>query len=194
MARTRASDHEAQRERILELAVRAFARIGFPSASMSELALACGTSKAGLYHYFASKEDLLFEVLQGYTEKLLALAQGIEAGEPDATRRLRLLVLEFLKAYQHSLDHHVALLHDLKFLSPRRQEPIEQRQREVVEIFTSALVQAHPQRMARLEHRKPVTMALLGTINFTFAWLRPDGPVSYEDFADIVLNIWERGV
>ncbi len=194
MARTRAADHEAQRERILERAVQAFARIGFPSASMSELALACGTSKAGLYHYFASKEELLYEALMAYTDRLVQIAAGVEQKEADARLRLRRLVREFLAEYQHAHHHHVALLNDLKFLSPARREPLVQRQREVIDVFQRALVQAHPQRMAVPEQRRAVTMALLGTINFTFAWWRRDGSLSPEAFADLVIDIWERGL
>jgi hypothetical protein len=37
-------------------------------------------------------------------------------------------------------------------------------------------------------------MALLGMINFTFAWLRPDGPMSYEQYADLVIGLWEHGL
>jgi AcrR family transcriptional regulator len=192
MARTKAADHQHQRDRILDLAVKAFARMGFPSASMSELALACGTSKAGLYHYFPSKEDLLFEALQRYTERLQSLALFIEAEEPQGIERLRRLVREFLREYQHSHDHHVALLHDLKFLTAARQEPIEARQREVVDVFVRALELVHPEAMQDTQRRKPLAMALLGTINFTFAWLRPEGPVSYSEFAEMVIALWER--
>jgi AcrR family transcriptional regulator len=194
MARTRAADHQHQRERILDLAVNAFARLGFPSASMSELALACGTSKAGLYHYFPSKEDLLFEALQRYTERLKSLALLIEAEEPQGSARMKRLVREFLREYQHSHDHHVALLHDLKFLSAARQAPIEEMQREVVEVFARALELVRPHAFLDAQRRKPMAMALLGTINFTFAWLRPDGPISYDEFADMVIGIWERGL
>jgi AcrR family transcriptional regulator len=194
VARTRAADHQYQRDRILDRAVNAFARLGFPSASMSELALACGTSKAGLYHYFPSKEDLLFEALQRYTERLQQLALRIEAAEPQGSERLRRLVREFLREYQHSHDHHVALLQDLKFLSAARQEPIEAKQREVVEAFSRALQLFRPEAMQDPRCRKPQAMALLGTINFTFAWLRPDGPISYEEFAEMVIGIWERGL
>ncbi len=161
---------------------------------MSELALACGTSKAGLYHYFPSKEDLLFEALQRYTEKLQQLAFQIEAEESLGSERLRRLVREFLREYQHSHAHHMALLHDLKFLSAARQEPIEAKQRDVVEVFARALQGVQPEAMKDPLHRKPQAMALLGTINFTFAWLRPDGPVSYEEFAEMVIAIWERGL
>ncbi len=42
--------------------------------------------------------------------------------------------------------------------------------------------------------RKPATMALLGMINFTFAWLRPDGSMSYDRYADLVTQLWLRGI
>jgi hypothetical protein len=37
-------------------------------------------------------------------------------------------------------------------------------------------------------------MALLGMINFTFAWLRPDGPMSHEQYAQLEIDLWERGL
>jgi hypothetical protein len=42
--------------------------------------------------------------------------------------------------------------------------------------------------------RSVITMALLGMINFTFAWLRPDGPVSHERFADLAASLWLDGL
>jgi AcrR family transcriptional regulator len=192
MARTKSLDHDAQRERILILAVKAFARTGFPSASMAQLAVACGTSKAGLYHYFSSKETLLFEALLGYTERLEVLANTIKTEHADAKERLRRLVSGFLREYQHSHDHHVALLHDVKFLSADRQAIVEAKQRAVVDVFAEVLQEVYPDLARDPLHRKPLAMALLGTINFTFAWLRPEGAVSYQDFADMVLQIWMR--
>src|SRR5690606_25209918 len=106
---------------------------------------------------------------------------------------LRALVREFLAEYRHSREYHVALLHDVKFLDEARRAGIRTREREIVEAFAAALDRAYPQRM-RSGARKPLTMALLGMINFTFAWLRPDGPMSYEQYADLVIGLWERGL
>ena len=44
------------------------------------------------------------------------------------------------------------------------------------------------------EIRPPVTMALLGMLNFTFAWLRPDGPMSYEAFGELALELSLNGL
>ncbi|MGE3865078.1 MAG: TetR/AcrR family transcriptional regulator, partial [Burkholderiaceae bacterium] len=76
MPRPKALDYEQQRDRILELAVRAFAEIGYPSASMAQLAQACGTSKGRLYHYYPSKEAILFDSLQRYTQRLNLIVDG----------------------------------------------------------------------------------------------------------------------
>jgi len=37
-------------------------------------------------------------------------------------------------------------------------------------------------------------MILFGMINWTFTWLRPEGPLTYADMADIVAEIFLHGV
>lgn len=193
MSRPKAVDYEQQRDRILELAVRAFAEIGYPSASMAELAQACGTSKARLYHYYPSKEAILFDSLERYTARLNAIVDEVRARRLAPRQELAAMVRELMAEYRHSHDYHVALLHDVKFLASALRERIKDRERAVVAALADTLERAFPQRMTPAL-RTPLTMALLGTINFTFAWLRPDGPMSYEQFAEMVIDIWQRGL
>ncbi len=54
---------EKRRQAILEVAARAFRELGFERASMAEIGARSGGSKATLYNYFPSKEDLFFEVM-----------------------------------------------------------------------------------------------------------------------------------
>ncbi len=193
MARPKASDYDDQRDRILALATAAFAELGYPSASMSQLAQACGTSKARLYHYFPSKESLLFESLDRYVRRLLDVVEGVRARGLAPRDELAALVRALLIEYRDSRERHVALLNDVKFLSPEQRERIESRERAVVDAVAGSLERVAPGRFPPAE-RKPATMALFGMINFTFAWLRPDGPMSYERYAELVIDLWERGV
>jgi AcrR family transcriptional regulator len=55
---------EAKRETILDTAAEVFMELGFERTSMSEIAARMGGSKATLYSYFPSKEELFFEVMQ----------------------------------------------------------------------------------------------------------------------------------
>ena len=193
MARTKAADHEQQRDRILNAAVNAFANVGYPSASMSGLAKLCGISKAGLYHYYASKEALLFDALDRYTRRLLGLAKSVCQVEQPAAQILRALIRAFMAEYQSAQAYHVALLNDVKFLAEPERLTIRSQERAVVQVFSEQIAAAYPFR-ANDSRLMPTTMALLGMINFTFAWLDPKGPLDNRQFADLAIALWENGL
>lgn len=193
MARPKAADYERQRDEILELATVAFAELGYPSASMSQLAKACGTSKARLYHYFPSKEAILFESLDRYTRRLGERIAEVRSRALAPRAELADLVGTLLAEYRDSRPWHIALLNDVKFLSPDERERIKSQERAVVDALAETLDRVAPGRFDESE-RKPATMALLGMINFTFAWLRPDGPMSHERYAELVIDLWQRGL
>lgn len=192
MARPKAADHDAQRDRILTRAVQAFARIGFPSASMSSLAAACGTSKAGLYHYYPSKQAILYDALDRHTRRLLALVDEVGARGLAPREELAETVRALMRVYAVSQPCHAALLHDVRFLDADQADAIRAQERRVVDAVADVIARAYPQRHP--EARRPMTMALLGMINFTFAWLRPDGPMSHAQFAELAIDLWTHGL
>jgi len=59
---------EAKRQAILEVAAQVFREAGFERASMSEICTRVGGSKATIYNYFASKDELFTEVMLQSTE------------------------------------------------------------------------------------------------------------------------------
>lgn len=193
MARPKAPDHEAQRERILARAIEAFAELGYAGASMAQLAQACGTSKAGLYHYFPSKEAMLFESLDRYTRRLSEQLHTVQAAALPAHAELAHLVRALLTEYRVSRAHHIALLNDVKFLGMAQREQIQAQERVVVQAVARSLQRVAPERFTG-PHRTPATMALLSMVNFTFAWLRPEGPMTYEQYAELVIDLWTRSL
>jgi len=197
MARTKAPDFEAQREQILELAAAAFANSSYPSTSMADLAAACGTSKARLYHYYESKEAILFDLLDRYTRRLMLIVTEVEA---DSERQGRTeqesfanLIRAFLAEYETSQTRHIALINDVKFLAEEQRDLILGRERDVVAAFSQLLRRAYPGRVTR-ENQTALTMTVFGMINWTFTWLKPGGKLSYADFADMVVDLLEGGL
>jgi AcrR family transcriptional regulator len=206
MARPKSATHDIKRDAIMDIAAQCFASRSYPAASMNEVAAACGTSKARLYHYYDSKEAILFDLMDRYTQRLLTLIAQTEA---TAQRRnlndraaLHELIRAFLQEYESSATRHVALLNDTQFLSdvpdaglagqsPR--ELILNRQRDVVAAVTRALKRAYPERLTTA-NQTAITMMLFGMINWTFTWLRPGGPISYVAFADEVVQLLETGL
>ena len=79
MARPKSQQHDLKRDEILDIAAQCFASQSYPAASMNDIATAGGTSKARLYHYYESKEAILFDLLDRYTQRLLAIIAQAEA-------------------------------------------------------------------------------------------------------------------
>jgi AcrR family transcriptional regulator len=76
MPRTRIeAQYAANRQRILDEAAHLFAAKGFPRTTVVELANACQCSKALLYHYFKSKEEILYALLTTHLQHLRAVAE-----------------------------------------------------------------------------------------------------------------------
>ena len=197
MARPKSQQHDLKRDEILDIAAQCFAQRSYPAASMNDIAAAGGTSKARLYHYYDSKEAILFDLLDRYTQRLLAIIGQAEATAQrrnlDDRAALHELIRSFLEEYETSATRHVALLHDTQFLGEEQRELILNRQRDVVSAVTRFLRRAYPQRLNPV-NQTAVTMMLFGMINWTFTWLRPDGPLSYDAFADEVIALLERGL
>ncbi len=204
MARPRSADHHLKRDEILDAAAACFAQLSYSAASMQEVAARLGTSKARIYHYYDSKEALLFDLMDRYTQRLLAIIAETHAQAQrralDDRAALHLLIESFLIEYECSANNHVALLSDTKFLSderlgkaPSQRETIVQRQRDIVSAFTGFMRRAYPQRLTDA-NQTALTMMLMGMINWTFTWLRPGGPISYADFAKEVVATLDKGL
>lgn len=197
MARPISASHDQRRDEILDVAAACFARQSYPATSMNDIASACGTSKARLYHYYSSKEAILFDLLDRYTQKLLLIIGQAEARAErqslDERAALHELVRAFLREYETSATRHAALLGSTQFLATEQREMIFNRQRDVVAAVGRFLRRAYP---ARLDARNQtaITMTLFGMINWTFTWLRPGGPISYADYAEEVISMLERGL
>jgi AcrR family transcriptional regulator len=197
MARTRAPDHETQRDQILELAAAKFAQTSYPSTSMSDLAAASGTSKARLYHYYESKEAILFDLLDRYTKRLMLIIAEVEGASQRQNLNEREafaeLIRAFLTEYETSHSRHVALLNDVKYLVDAQREIILNRQRDVVAAFARQLARAYPGRVTP-ENQTALTMMVFGMINWTFTWLKPGGRMGYRDFAEQVISMVDQGL
>ncbi|GAC1602102.1 MAG: TetR/AcrR family transcriptional regulator [Ramlibacter sp.] len=197
MARPKSSQHEIRRDEILDMAARCFAQRSYPATSMKDVAAAGGMSKARLYHYYDSKEAILFDLLDRYTQRLLAVIGQAQATaqrrDLDERAALHELIRCFLAEYENSATRHVALLNDTRFLGEQQRELILDRQRDVVSAVTRFLKRSYPARFTP-GNQTALTMMVFGMINWTFTWLRPEGEMSYRAFAEEVIAVLDRGL
>lgn len=189
MARTKAADYDLKREAILRTAARLFAEDGYYQSSMASLAAECGISKALLYHYYDSKDALLYDVIGAHLEELCVVVE--EADDPEAEPEVRLhgLVSALLRTYAHADDHHRVQINCMKFLAAGQQDTLRDLERQLVDRFAQALEGVNPRLKKPSRLLKPVTMSLFGMLNWHYMWFREDGAVTRERYADICTRL-----
>lgn len=189
MARTQAADYDERRHAIVETAARLFARDGFLGASVADVADACELSKSALYHYYASKEDILYDVMHSHIVGLDDAARAIVEGPGDAEAKLRALAREFMRLYVGAANRQKVLLNDLMRLPKPRREAIVSMQRALIDTVAGLLCEIEPRLRMREAERRPAAMLLFGMINWTHVWFDPNGAVSAEQFADMAVDM-----
>jgi AcrR family transcriptional regulator len=192
MPRGKSPAFEQQRTGILQAAASLFAARGFASSSMSELAKACGISKPLLYHYYRGKEELLFDIANGYVERLIDITAEVRGRKLLPEPHFRTLIEQFMREYEHAQSQHMVLVQDVKFLNPSQRKTVQAKERQVVDEFARVIAALKP-RMTKKTLRVPLAMILFGMINWTFTWLRKDGSVTYNEMAEIVSDIFLSG-
>ncbi len=184
MARTQAADYDKKRDSITAQAAKLFARRGFAGASVSELAAECNVSKSLIYHYYASKEAILFDVMNDHMESLLAVAEDKTNAKASPEEELKLLTRDLLRCYVGAADQQKILLYELSFLPEGERKEIIAKQRKIIarveDIFTRA-TPALKNDKARLRAR---VMLYFGMLNWTHTWFKSTGPMSRDALAD----------
>jgi AcrR family transcriptional regulator len=193
MPRGKAPTFDSQRAAILEAAAILFAEKGFASASMADLAEACGVSKALLYHYYRDKAHLLFDTADSYLDTLIAIVAEVRERRLAPMEHFKALVARLMQEYEHAQAQHMVLVQDVKFLGAKEHARIIAKERQVVDAVAQAIAALKP-RFRKKAMRVPLAMILFGMINWTFTWLRPDGPLSYDDMSEVVAEIFLGGV
>jgi AcrR family transcriptional regulator len=193
MARTKAAGFDAQRAAIRDAATRLFADKGYASASVADLARACGISKALMYHYYRDKEDLLADIALSYVDRLATIVDDVAARQLPPAAHLRRLIEAFMAEYEHSAARHRVLVQDVKYLARAHRGRVLARQRKVVDGFAAVIAPLAPE-ATRAGLAKPLTMILFGMINWTFTWLKDSGPLTYSGMAPLVAALFLGGI
>ncbi len=193
MARVRAEDYDDKREAILLRAAHVFAHAGTERASMSGVADACGISKALLYHYYDSKDALIYDIISTHLAGIeAALAEAPRDGDPESN--VRNLCRALLAQYENADDLHRVQMNSLESLPEGQAAEIRESERRIVAIFASAIAALDDRLAGNRRLLIPVTMSLLGMLNWAFMWFRPDRGMTRTEYADLASALTIEGI
>jgi AcrR family transcriptional regulator len=176
-------------------AAAVFAEQGMEKASMAQIASHSGVSKALLYHYYPSKDSLIFAIIHTHLVELEAsIAVAIDDSLAPETQ-LRVLVRVVLEKYRGADDAHKVQLVGSAALSDEQRGQIRTVERQIVRHVAQVLRRINPD-LDRPERPllMPVTMSLFGMMNWVYMWFRDGGLVTREDYAEVATTLILEGI
>ena len=194
MARTIAKDHDQKREKILKTAARVIADEGIARASMAQIAEACGISKANIYHYYSSKDALLFDILDSHLSALRDRLCGLDKLSAPGVR-LHRFTLETLLAYEGMDAEHKIQSEGLPLLPRAQQNTLKSYQRDMVRHLAAILTDVAPAVFAGDPNKlRAATMSVFGMLNWFYKWSPRASKAEREDYAKLVADLTVHGV
>jgi len=194
MGRARAAGFDERRKAIVAMATFLFAKDGFLGASVADISARSNMPKSVIYHYFSSKEDILFAVIWEHVSNLVHLAKTLASRDMPADEQIRWLARVLLEAYNYSPWRHKIMLKEIDNLRPEKREVILQAQRDVVEVADKYVVALSHALRDQPKQRVAYVMMFFGMLNWTHTWFDRSSPFTEKKVADIATEMFLKGL
>jgi AcrR family transcriptional regulator len=180
---------------VTRAAVTLFAAQGYAATSVQQIVDAAGVTKGAMYHYFASKDDLLF----GIYDRLLSLQKSrldaiVAAGGPvdDVLRAVCTDVVETSIAH---LAEATVFFRSAHLLSADRRREVTQRRRAYHDAFGDLLARGKAESLYRDDIPDAVLIAhFFSDVHYLSQWYSPEGPESPAIVAAQLTELYVSGL
>lgn len=182
------------RDDILDAAAQVFSQKGYHAASMQDIARAVNLRKGSLYHHVSSKQEILVDLLDRALDLLIERVSLVLAQPIAPEEKLRQAMRVYLEIFAEHADLSAVLLLEHRSLEPElhsrhipRRDRFEGMWRDLIREGkeSGSFSCASPSLAAR---------ALLGVMNWTITWYRPDGKLTAAEIADQFADLFLRGL
>jgi AcrR family transcriptional regulator len=181
-------------EEIYQVIARLFAYRGYHSTSMREIARELGMNQSSLYHYFASKQDILFTLMNDAMDDVLAILEEISSTDLLPEDRLNRVLSFYTQYYAGDQERLILLFNEMNSLNEEYRSILVGKQRQYVQLIKSILEELAAQGKIKQIDPAIATFAFFGMVHYTIKWYHKDGPVSLDQLANAFVEIFTKGV
>ncbi len=173
-ARATTATHDEKRLEIISSCASLFDRVGYHGTSMQMLADEVGLGKPTLYHYFASKGDLLYEMHQLHIDAMIG---GLEADEKiegiQPAQLLERACASTLREIAHHPGYVRAFMDHYSELEGKQREDMRKRRREYLTRITDIIRTGVESGQFGDVDPELATLAFVGMCNWAYKWYPP---------------------
>jgi AcrR family transcriptional regulator len=192
--RQKTEAHDEKRNEILRHCATLFDRVGYHKASMQMLADEVGLGKPTLYHYFPSKNAILFAMHDAHMSALLAGLDG-EGGSDDLLGRLRAACIDILRQIAEHPGYVRAFMDHYEDLEGKMRDHIRAQRNAYLQRVRDIIEQGIASGHFRPCDPELTTLGFLGMCNWAYKWYPPLAKRrTPEDVADAICQPFFEGL
>jgi AcrR family transcriptional regulator len=191
-----AGQANSRRDELLELAAQMFAERGLRATTVRDIADGAGILSGSLYHHFASKEEMVDDLMRGFLDWLFARYREIVDGEPNPLARLKGLFMASFEAIEDRHSQVVIYQDEAKRLSSQPRfsyiDDLNKQQRQMwVEVLNQGIEEGcfRPDLDVDLVYR-----FIRDTTWVSVRWYQPGGPLTAQQVGRQYLAIVLGGI
>jgi len=193
MARKQGSHSEITGPRVRQAALKLFARHGYAAVSMRQVAAEVGVQAGALYLYTPDKQSLLYVLMQGHMDELLAAWDAEPKGEAPAAR-LEAFARFHIRFHLARPDAVFLSYMELRNLDHANFAAVEALRRAYEDELEAILKAGVAAGAFDLPDPKLATMALIAMLTGVNTWYREGGRLSRETVETIYWDMTRRAV
>ena len=186
-------------DQVLRAALDLFSTQGYATTSVQEIVAAAGVTKGAMYHYFASKDDLLFAIY----ERMLSLqkgrldeivAAGAERGD-GVDEVLRAVCEDVVTTSIELMAEGTVFTRSQHMLAPERQAEVRRRRRAYNDDFQALLTRGIKEGVFRDDVPTAVLIAhFFSDVHYLPQWYSPTGPETTTEVAGQLTELFLRSI
>ena len=193
MARTAGSHSDITGPRVREAALSLFAQHGYAAVSMRQIARDVGVQAGALYNYTTDKQSLLFDLLKGHMDDLLAARSAQDIPE-TATAQLEHFTRFHIAFHLERPEAVFVSYMELRNLTPENFATIEDLRGRYEAELEAILSRGRAAGVFNVPDTKITTLAIIAMLTGVNTWYRSGGRLSQEEVATIYWDMVRKAV
>jgi len=183
------------KDKLLRAATDLFYRKGYAATTIQDIGNKAGISSSLIYHYFATKEDLLFEIIETTRNSFEGILLKIQRDTPNPLDCLREIIrATVIHPNSEAKKETKVFLDENYWLTKKHKERVKQRERELYEILVTKVEEAQEQGLVKDLPATIVAFNIIGVLNWSYRWYKAKGNLTIEEIASVIVDFVMEGI
>ena len=186
----------SNKERILKAAIELFASKGFDGTSVRNIAEKAGLSVAGMFYYFSSKEEILYQIMTMFMDAAYQKIMQIYNTDIDPIEKLSEICKFYVEQYAGHKHQLTILISERKSLIPEHLRTCIRKERKYVKALKNLFKELAKRKLLKPVDHSILAFIFFGMVHWTYRWYNPraKGGIGPNQLGRIFSEVFLRGI